>query len=183
MIRRLKRGRAIWKEDLTAGFKQMPRVDDQLALGALVIEGHIYIDTTACMGWTQVPRAFHKTIQSIVEALEFRFPGSYHQLEDGGQPWVRNYLDDIFGGHYTKAQAWVQHALFRMVCRWLGVELQAKKMHKAQEAADILGIEVSLANGTVSLKPEKVLEVVKMTRRIKRGASLGRKDLECLLGN
>ena len=78
-----------------------------------MVNGKLFLDSSAPMGWVDVPRIFHQMIKTVVSALSVRFPDVY---SSEGVIWIWNYLDDIICSVHTYMYAILQSSIFISVC-------------------------------------------------------------------
>lgn len=168
-VRRKGRGCLLYKRDLRRAYRQFPIDPGDIRLLGVMWRGKIFLDMYLAMGLrsaAQVCQRVTTAVARIMEALGFV---------------VANYLDDFAGCEIglTAEEAFV--CLGELLDE-LGLDESLKKAWSPATWMEFLGVLFDTIRLTLSITPQRLVEIEELVRQWLDKKSANRKQLESLVG-
>ena len=177
MILKAGRGSFMWKRDLARFYLQLPLDPIEYAKVAFIWRGLIFFFVSLAFGLR------HSGLQGqrVTDAVSWILRRlGLETSEDFFQ--VCNYVDDLGGVEESLARALEAFEALGKLLADLGLQESKKKAVSPTQEITYLGVMFNTVTMEMSVPPEKLSEVKEEIRRWQRKTTIGKKELQSLLG-
>ena len=167
-IRQLGKGSLLFKIDISRAFRHI-KIDplDYNLLGLKLDQ--YFIDRSLPFGYRHGSAIF----QRVTDAIRFI-------MAQAGHP-ITNYIDDLIG-HGTTSKAQQSYDKLYHLLLELGFKISEKKLVTPSTKCTCLGVEIDTVNSTLSIPPEKLVDIIETCKHWVGKHSCTKKELQSLLG-
>lgn len=169
----------IWKQDLSDCFLRLPAARSAWPWQCVKWLGMTFIFVVCMFGLAVSPRICEIVMDALDWAVVNKCPGLFEKL---GVRKLVHYLDDAFGGHADKMLANIQFDMRETEIERLGAVLNQKKSVRPAKELELLGWDVSLIKGGMSLTNEKRKKYKKAVRELMRSRTHTVREVQQILG-
>jgi len=173
--RKLTRGAFMWKGDIDSAFRIVPVLERDWPLLAFHVDGSTYVDTRLPFGHALSPFYFVNIVGR---------PTLYVSLRRGAALLgpMAAYIDDFFGGCSSHEKALQQLNIWRGVCSDLGIPISEAKTVLPAQTVEVLGYVIDTNEMTISVRPDRIQEILDEMALILGRKAVQRHELERLAG-
>jgi hypothetical protein len=169
MIRQKGRNCHIYKQDLSRAYRQIPVDPRDITFLGSALAKHLFIDRVSVMGLRTGALTCQRTTSGVVHVMEKE---NYD---------CTNYQDDFIGVE-TPALSELAFPFLGQLLRELGLIEKESKAVSPRVIAEALGILFNTNDFTMSITPERLLEITRLLSSWLNKHNATRKQLESLIG-
>ena len=167
-VRQFGKGSLLFKIDISRAFRHIKIDPIDYNLLGLKLDKY-FIDRSLPFGYRQGSAIF----QRVTDAIRFIMSQAGHS--------ITNYIDDLVGyGTPSMAQKSYDH-LYHLL-QELGFKISEKKLVPPSTKCICLGIEIDTVEFTLSIPPDKLIEITDTCKYWETKHSCSKKELQSLLG-
>jgi hypothetical protein len=169
----------LWSIDAKDAYLQLKVRPDQRHFLAVEWANVVFVFAVMMLGLASAPRIYTLFADVVMWIVMAAAPALWASADT---PLLIHYLDDFFGGHQDRAQAFRQFALIKETWDKLNIPWKASKAIPPAPIAKILGLLFDLPAQAIRLPSEKAKKYLDHCARISAQPRVSKRDLLSLAG-